>query len=85
MAIKELRKAVPIIHEDIEDRVAHFISQGGSVPEQQIKTGVMLDHRMTLRIPKELLEQIDNKRKTRPGVVSRNLIILEAIEKYVNS
>ena len=39
------------------------------------------DHRLTLRIPKWLLEKVDEKRKERVGSISRNLWILELIEK----
>lgn len=41
------------------------------------------DHRMTLRIPKWLVAKIDIKRKQRVGKISRNLWILELIEKAV--
>lgn len=37
------------------------------------------DHRMTLRIPKSLMAQIDIKRKQRIGKISRNLWILESL------
>lgn len=39
------------------------------------------DHRLTLRIPKWLLEKIDAKRKERVGAISRNLWILEKLSK----
>ena len=39
------------------------------------------NHRLTIRIPKLLLDQIDIKRKQRVGKISRNLWILETIEK----
>ncbi len=41
------------------------------------------DHRLTLRLPKWLLEKIDQKRKLRVGNISRNLWILEQIEKSI--
>ncbi len=37
--------------------------------------------RLTLRIPKWLMEKVDEKRKQRVGKISRNLWILEIIEK----
>ena len=39
------------------------------------------NHRLTLRIPKWLLDKVDMKRKKRVGTISRNLWILELIEK----
>lgn len=39
------------------------------------------DHRMTLRIPKSLMIQIDIKRKQRIGKISRNLWILETLDR----
>ncbi len=39
------------------------------------------DHRLTLRIPKSLIAKIDIARKQRIGKISRNLWILETIEK----
>ena len=37
--------------------------------------------RFTLRLPQEIEEQIDQARGTRPGKVSRNTWIIEAIEE----
>lgn len=63
---------------EIDDKKAQeFISKGGSLPEEE-NDG---DHRLTLRMPKWLLEKIDQKRKQRVGSISRNLWILEQIEK----
>lgn len=46
-----------------------------------VKEGDDLDHRLTLRLPKWLLEKIDLKRNQRVGSISRNLWILEKIEE----
>jgi hypothetical protein len=88
MPIKELKKKVLIIDNNTtkkEDNVQKFISKGGSIPEEDSpkNTSDRADqfHRLTLRIPKELLECIDNKRKNRLGKISRNLWILKQIEK----
>lgn len=40
-------------------------------------------HRLTLRIPTWLLEEIDKKRSQRVGNISRNQWIVEKIEKGV--
>ncbi len=75
MAIK-MKKSTP----QIEDRKAQkFISKGGGLPENEDDG----DHRLTLRMPKWLLEKIDQKRKLRVGNISRNLWILEQIEKSI--
>lgn len=43
------------------------------------------DHRLTLRLPKWLLNKIDEKRKQRIGTISRNLWILEILEKEISN
>ncbi len=66
MAIKELRKNIPshVLHE--EEKVKKFISQdGGLVKDQQITQDS--EHRLTLRIPKWLVDKVDKHRKSRVG------------------
>ena len=62
------------------EEVQKFISQGG-----RLATSVSMTsddhHRLTLRIPKQLIDKIDAKRKQRVGIISRNLWILELIDK----
>jgi len=41
------------------------------------------DHRLTLRIPKWLVDKIDEKRTEKVGKISRNLWILKQIEKAI--
>ena len=83
MAIKALQKSVkkePVKAED--KKVERFISKGGTLanPVEQISNKAE-DHRLTLRIPKWLVDKVDTKRKERVGKISRNLWILEVIEK----
>lgn len=82
MALKELRKPVHTKHstKEQEDNVNKFISKGGTlaIEDMQIQDD---DHRLTLRIPKYLMDKVDEKRKKRVGKISRNLWILELIEK----
>ena len=86
MAIKELKKAPKklLILDEVEkpkteSRVEKFISKGGTVTTgPDVHEG---DHRLTLRIPKWLMDRVDAKRKERVGKISRNLWILETIEK----
>ncbi|MBS1988853.1 hypothetical protein JST56_07770 [Candidatus Dependentiae bacterium] len=63
-----------------EEKVQKFISQGGGLATT-IDVVSDDDHRLTLRIPKQLLDKIDAKRKQRVGTISRNLWILEIIDK----
>jgi hypothetical protein len=66
----------------IEKQIEQFISKGGGISNNFGEEES--DHRLTLRIPKKLLEKIDLKRKERVGNISRNLWILEVIDKAAN-
>ena len=79
MAVKELSKTAKNKPAAIEKKIERFIAKGGSVVNNMTEKDD--DHRLTLRIPKKLLEKIDIKRKSRIGSISRNLWILETIEK----
>ncbi|HLY69861.1 MAG TPA: hypothetical protein VKR53_09035 [Puia sp.] len=86
MAIKELRKPVKNVSLKVEPKVVDqkaekFISKGGTLAKDFNMTESLDDHRLTLRIPKWLMDKVDEKRKQRLGTFSRNLFILEAIEK----
>jgi len=78
MAIKELKKTVTPAPVKIEKNIDKFISKGGTLTEDISND---TDHRLTLRIPKWLMDKIDDKRKERVGKISRNLWILETLEK----
>ncbi|MBV8660733.1 MAG: hypothetical protein JO129_01135 [Candidatus Dependentiae bacterium] len=78
MAIKELKKATKATSFDLEKDVENFIAKGGAVAEETFEDD---DHRLTLRIPKSLMAKIDVKRKQRIGKISRNLWILETLDK----
>ena len=78
MAIKELQKTIKKTS-FVEDKVNKFIAKGGSLASPIAASSE--DHRLTLRIPKWLIEKVDTKRKERVGKISRNLWILEVIEK----
>ena len=79
MAIKQLQKSVkkPVV--PVDDKVDKFISQGGTLAA--IIAEKNDDHRLTLRIPRWLMDKIDAKRKERVGTISRNLFILEVLDK----
>jgi len=64
-----------------EKKIDEFISKGGSHPENNIE--VDSDHRLTLRIPRWLVDKIDEKRTEKVGKMSRNLWILQQIERAV--
>ena len=78
MAIKGLKKTIKATSVETKQNIDKFISKGGSLSQNM---PVDEDHRLTLRIPKWLIEKIDIKRKGRVGKISRNLWILEALEK----
>jgi len=80
MAIKELKKAEKTSLTPDEKSVEKFISKGGSLSLDMFEERED-DHRLTLRIPKELVNRIDMKRKQRIGKISRNLWILETLDK----
>jgi hypothetical protein len=82
MAIKELKKVPnqkPIQVDAQETEVDKFISKGGTLATMPKESDD--DHRLTLRIPKWLMDKVDAKRKDRVGKISRNLWILEVLEK----
>lgn len=79
MAIKELKKATKTLPFDLEKNVENFIAKGGALPEEIIEQDD--DHRLTLRIPKSLMAKIDVKRRLRIGKISRNLWILETLDR----
>lgn len=83
MAIKELKKDTKMTPIKIEKDVEKFISKGGGLAATEINNSFK-DHRLTLRIPQTLLNKIDKKRKERIGTISRNLWILELIDKATN-
>jgi hypothetical protein len=76
MAISMLKKQISGARKEKE--AEKFIAQGGSLVQETIQED---DHRLTLRIPKWLMARVDAKRKERVGTISRNLWILEVIEK----
>jgi len=78
MAIKELTKNSKLILQTTEKEVEKFIAKGGSLSES---TDFDEDHRLTMRIPKWLMAKVDIKRKQRVGKISRNLWILEVIDR----
>jgi hypothetical protein len=80
MAIKELKKAEKTHLTQDEKSVEKFIAKGGSLSLDLFEERED-DHRLTLRIPKELVHKIDEKRKQRVGKISRNLWILETLDK----
>lgn len=79
MPVKELNKKTNPSIIKIEKKVEEFISKGGRLADDINES--YEDHRLTLRIPKWLLDKIDNKRKERIGTISRNLWILETLDK----
>ena len=79
MALKELNKSKKTKAVKHENEIKKFISKGGSLTSGMDDD--FDDHRLTLRIPKSLMHKVDLARKRRIGKISRNLWILETIEK----
>lgn len=82
MAIKQLQKSTKTHVTEVKKSSASvdkFIAQGGTLAAN-IKEAHD-DHRLTLRIPCWLMDKIDLKRKERVGSISRNLFILETLDK----
>lgn len=82
MAVSGLKKPATNVPEKDEKLAQQYISKGGSAPEAatHLENAIDDDHRLTLRIPKWLLDKIDIKRKERVGTISRNLWILEQLD-----
>jgi hypothetical protein len=84
MAIKNLVKPtrqtpVKTPADTKSDKVDKFIAKGGTLTKAFDESND--DHRLTLRIPKWLMDKVDVKRKERIGKISRNLWILEILEQ----
>ena len=71
-----------------EDKVTELILKGGSSPHEPIKEIVSDKEEVIklvqLRIPLNLLEDIDNLVKKRAGKLSRHTWIMEAIAKKLD-
>jgi len=80
MALKALHKPNEIKNKKSEKKITDFIAKGGTLAKPEIAQEED-NHRLTIRIPKWLLAKVDAKRKERVGKISRNLWILEVIEK----
>ncbi len=82
MSIKPLLKQ-PAIKEltpqELELKKEEFLSKGAIISEPIVNDK---DHKLLLRIPKQLLDQVDSKRG-KVVTESRNLWILKAIQKVL--
>jgi len=81
MALKALQKNKNIESVKVEKSIDKFISKGGTLATPIKEQKEDDNHRLTLRIPKWLLAKIDVKKNERVGKISRNLWILEVIER----
>ena len=92
MTIKKKIKKKALKIKSKEDLTAEFINSDGNTPgdiEHRAPNSKadLLEAliRFTLRIPKEMVNEIDTHRKKRIGNVSRNNWILEAIAEKAKS
>ncbi len=72
-----------VIADIMQNPTQSQVNQELSSQEKEVEDCVQSDgdHRLTLRIPKSLMAKIDIKRKQRIGKISRNLWILETLER----
>lgn len=77
MVIKPKIQAPIVNHEENDKKVEEFIT-GSSNPKIRKNTN-KLGHRMTLRLPKNLLDAIDSEIENRIGSISRNSLIVEKL------
>lgn len=80
MALKALHKPSKTEPKKVDGKISEFISKGGTLAKAAPKQDDE-NHRLTLRIPLWLLDKIDSERKERVGKISRNLWILETLER----
>ena len=76
MAIGRLRKEKSKSLREVD--IDAFIQQGGSTKQEEVQNSEV---RMTLRIPSEIVEQLDKIRKRTPGFLSRNTLIIQLLQK----
>jgi len=79
MAIQRLKNKPK---EAPEKAIEAFIQKGGATTTQELSADEV---RMTLRLPPKLVEQLDVYRKRSPGFVSRNSLILQLIQEFLES
>lgn len=72
-------KKKSIAQKPSEHLVEEFINSGGKSASEKDEASNKTEVRFTLRIPKEMVKEVDAQRKNRIGNISRNNWILEAI------
>jgi len=64
-------------------QIDEFISKGGST-SSSVENIEVEDHRLTLRIPKDLLDKLDSIRTKRTAKITRTVLILDMLEEAVS-
>ena len=78
-----IKKLPPDIDEQ-EELMDTFIEQGGKTKNENVHLKKEFKTiRFSLRVPEELINEIDSLRKKRFGKISRTLWIIEAIVAYL--
>lgn len=78
---KKIEKA-PIKEAEAEEKIKRMIEGGGNVAADDLPTGPE-EIKFTLRLKAELAKAIDEKRKSRPGSISRHQWIIESLTKSI--
>lgn len=79
---KKIQKPVEVKEIVDEKEIERLIKQGGSAP-QHVTNQVKKELVFNLRIPFDMVEEIDADRKSQGGFVSRNTWILQAIMEKI--
>jgi hypothetical protein len=82
MLSKKLEKSK---EENKDIDIDQLILRGGSAPQIEEKAEqIKEEHRFHLRIPFDIVEKIDEERKSQGGFISRNTWILQAVIEKLN-
>ena len=90
MTIKRLSKKQDVNKKDpihVEKLTEDFIDSGGKTTSESesIRYGENDEIRFTLRVPRKMIKDIDERRKGQAGSISRNTWILQAISDSLMS
>lgn len=82
MVIKSKIQAPIVNDEENDKKVEEFITKSSN--QKARKNTHKLGHRMTLRLPKDIVDAIDHEIENRIGSISRNSLIVEKLAMCFN-